>query len=150
VGEVVQIEIPARPEYLALARLLVASATSTAPLFGEERLDDLRLVVSEACTNAMEAQVAGGAGNGRAPILIRCEVEPEQVALEIRDHGPGFDPGELVPHPVVTDPARLDFERGLGIPLMRMLANDVEFRPSAEGTTVRLVMLALPPAGNAT
>jgi anti-sigma regulatory factor (Ser/Thr protein kinase) len=40
----------------------------------------------------------------------------------------------------VTDPDRLKFERGLGIPLIRALVDEVEFSPTDEGTAVRLVM----------
>jgi serine/threonine-protein kinase RsbW len=150
VAEVVELEIPARPEYLALARLLVAAAVASDPLFPEDRLDDLRLAVSEACTNAMEAQdratVARAGGNGRStdsePIQIRCQLGVEQVEVEVVDHGQGFDPDALSEHPPVTDPSRLDYERGLGIPLIRILTDEVEFRPSPNGTSVRMVLYA--------
>jgi serine/threonine-protein kinase RsbW len=149
-GEVVELEIPARPEYLALARLLVAAAVASDPLFPEDRLDDLRLAVSEACTNAMEAQAraaaeragTNGAGVGSEPIQIRCQLGVEQVEVEVTDHGQGFDPEALAEHPPVTDPTRLDYERGLGIPLIRILTDEVEFRPSPSGTTVRMVLYA--------
>ena len=149
-AEVVELEIPARPEYLALARLLVAAAVASDPLFPEDRLDDLRLAVSEACTNAMEAQaraaVARAGGNGRSaesePIQIRCQLGVEQVEVEVIDHGQGFDPDALSEHPPVTDPSRLDYERGLGIPLIRILTDEVEFRPSPNGTSVRMVLYA--------
>ena len=149
-GDIVELEIPARPEYLALARLLVAAAVASDPLFPEDRLDDLRLAVSEACTNAMEAQARAAldrAGtNGRSgtsePIQIRCQLEVEQVEVEVIDHGQGFDPDALSEHPPVTDPSRLDYERGLGIPLIRILTDEVEFRPSPNGTSVRMVLYA--------
>ena len=148
-GEVVELEIPARPEYLALARLLVAAAVAGDPLFPEDRLDDLRLAVSEACTNAMEAQarasVSRAERNGtmvELPIQIRCQLDVEQVEVEVTDHGEGFDPAALSDHPPVTDPARLDYERGLGIPLIRILTDEVEFTPSPTGTRVRMVLYA--------
>ena len=50
-------------------------------------------------------------------------------------------------HPPVSDPARLDFERGLGIPLIRLLTDQVEFVPSPAGTTVRMVVNAFPGGG---
>jgi serine/threonine-protein kinase RsbW len=148
-GEVVELEIPARPEYLALARLLVAAAVAGDPMFPEDRLDDLRLAVSEACTNAMEAQARAAldraGGNGELleePIQIRCQLDDAHVEVEVTDHGSGFDPAVLSDHPPVTDPSRLDYERGLGIPLIRILTDEVEFRPSPEGTTVRMVLYA--------
>jgi serine/threonine-protein kinase RsbW len=150
VAELVELEIPARAEYLALARLLVAAAVSGDPLFPEDRLDDLRLAVSEACTNAMEAQAraaehrtgTNGNGDGSDPILIRCQLGIERVEVEVIDHGQGFDPDTLSEHPPVTDPNRLDYERGLGIPLIRILTDEVEFRPSPSGTSVRMVLYA--------
>jgi anti-sigma regulatory factor (Ser/Thr protein kinase) len=54
----------------------------------------------------------------------------------VSDHGGGFDPERLETHPAVTDPARLEFEGGLGIPLIRLLADELEFRPTDGGTTV--------------
>jgi len=47
-------------------------------------------------------------------------------------------------HPPVTDPERLNFERGLGIPLIRTLVDDVEFDSSAGGTSVRLTVYGEP------
>jgi len=149
-GDVVQLEIPARPEYLALVRVLVSASAAAIPLFPDDRLDDLRLAVSEACTNAIEAQVRArrDGHEGDDHILIRCHLADDQVAIEVRDHGTGFDPDALVEHPPVTDPSRLDHERGLGIPLIRILSNEVEFRPLPDGTLVRMVLHALPPASS--
>ncbi|HEY4376721.1 MAG TPA: ATP-binding protein [Acidimicrobiales bacterium] len=145
-GEVVELELPARPDVLALARLVVAAVVATEPLFDDERIDDLRLAVSEACTNAIEAQQARGAAGSGQPITVRCTVDAGRVEVEVRDHGGGFDPATLVEHPAVTDPARLDYEGGLGIPLIRLLSDHVEFRHTADGTAVvmRFVPRPLP------
>lgn len=144
-ADLIELEIPARPDYLALARLIVAAAAAGEPRFTLERIADLRVAVSEACTNAMEAQ-GRGAGNGGAPdnILIRCKLESERVQVEVVDHGDGFDVDGLEGHPPVTDPARLDHERGLGIPLIRLLTDEAEFIPSSDGTAVRMVLHARP------
>ena len=129
--------------------MIVAASASALPLFPDDRIDDLRLAVSEVCTNAIEAQArarrANGAGEpvGEDHIVIRCHLVEERVELEVRDHGTGFDPGALVSHPPVTDPTRLDYERGLGIPLVRILTDEVEFDSTAAGTTVRMVLNAL-------
>ena len=37
-------------------------------------------------------------------------------------------------------PDRLGFEHGLGIPIMRELADETEIRPTGSGTSVRLVV----------
>jgi serine/threonine-protein kinase RsbW len=143
----VQLVIPARAEFVAVARLVVAAAAAVAPGLDEGRVADLRLAVSEACTNAMEAtwrsRTAGSAarkGADRDPIQIRCLSDAKRLVVEVTDCGDGFSLDDLVTHPPVADPSRLDFERGLGIPLIRILADEVEFDSGPRGTTVRMVL----------
>jgi serine/threonine-protein kinase RsbW len=134
---VVELTIPARTDYLALVRLVVSACASIDPPLPESRLDDLRLVVSEACANAVDAHV-GTYADG--PVVVRCELAPHEMVVTITDRGGGFDPAALGDLPPVHDPRRLRHERGLGLPLMRVLADTVEFTPSADGTSVRLAI----------
>jgi serine/threonine-protein kinase RsbW len=135
-GEVV-LEIPARPDYLLVARQVVAAAASVAPTFRDDRIDDLRIVVSEATTNAIEAH-ADMSSDER--ILIRCNLGSDRIEVEVFDQGAGFDPDEVEGAPDVDDPARLEWEHGLGLPLMREFADETEIRSSQGGTAVRLVV----------
>lgn len=132
-GDVVELELPARPEVVSVARLVIGALVATDPLFDEERGADLRLAVSEACTNAIQAQMAS---DDPEPILMRCTLHDGTIEVSVADHGGGFDVETLREHPAVTDPARLDHEGGLGIPLIKMLADEIEFRSTAIGTTV--------------
>ena len=132
-----ELEIPARLEFVALARLLVSSFAASSAVLPEDRIDDLKIAVPEACTNAIEAH---GAADTAERVLVRCRDDDEHLEVLIEDRGTGFDPSELPEHPPVTDPDRLNFERGLGIPLIRALVDDVEFSSSAQGTAVKLVM----------
>lgn len=133
----VELEIPARPEFVALARLVVSSFAATSFGLPDDRIDDLKIAVSEACTNAIEAH---GAADTDERVLVRCVDASDQLQILIEDRGSGFDPGTLPEHPPVTDPDRLKFERGLGIPLIRSLVDQVEFHSSGEGTSVRILM----------
>jgi serine/threonine-protein kinase RsbW len=143
-GRVVELDFPARPDYLALARQVVVASARTEGAFGEERLEDLRLAVSEACTNAIRAHRAIGSD---ASIHIRCRVTQRRIEVEVVDHGAGFDPERLAEVPSPGDPERLHFESGLGIPLMQLFTDLAEIRSSPSGTNVRLVMLAMPVVG---
>jgi serine/threonine-protein kinase RsbW len=136
-GEVVELEFPARAEFVGLARLVVSALASTDPKLADERIDDLKIAVSEACTNAIEAH---GAIDTSERVIVRCRAEPDFLEVQIEDRGEGFDPAMLPDHPPATDPNRLKFERGLGIPLIRALVDEVEFSSSAGGTAVRIVM----------
>ena len=74
------------------------------------------------------------------PIHIAIELAADVVAVTVTDHGGGFEPDAVDPIPAVDDPGRLRHERGLGIPLMRGLADEVRFTPTVDGTAVRLVL----------
>src|SRR5437016_1779354 len=58
VTKTVELEIPARPEFVALARLVVSAMASTDATLSDDQVDDLKIAVSEACTNAIEAHDA--------------------------------------------------------------------------------------------
>lgn len=135
-GEV-RLEIPARPEYLSLARQVVAAAAAVEPRFRTERIDALRLAVSEATTNAVESHADLSADER---IVIWCNLDEERIEVEVLDRGGGFDPGGVPVVPDATAPDRLTYEHGLGIPIMRDLTDEAEIRPSGAGTAVRLVV----------
>lgn len=138
-GPLVELELPARVEVVSMARLVVGAVVAGLPGFDDERSADVRLAVSEACTNAVQAHLARPGGQAPIdPIAVSVRPVGEALEVEVRDHGGGFDPAALVPHPEVTDPARLDHEGGLGIPLLRALADDVAFDPVPGGTRVTL------------
>ncbi|MDP1818822.1 MAG: ATP-binding protein [Acidimicrobiales bacterium] len=132
------LEIPPHREHLALVRLIVGGAAALSPV-GDRRLEDLKLAVSEACANAMDAQLRSGSD---APLRISVEVDDDAMVVTVTDHAGGFEPGALDPLPSVTDPQRLRHERGLGVPLMRSLADLVTFTKVADGTAVRLEIRA--------
>ncbi len=135
----VELEVPARAEFVSLARMVVATIASSHWRLPSERVDDLRLAVSEACTNAIEAHRAAAVDS---PVVVRVWEDGDRLGVSVEDRGHGFDPEALPAHPPVTDPERLNFERGLGIPLMRSLVDDVEFAPSPSGTAVRMTVWA--------
>ena len=141
-GEVV-LEIPARADYISLARQVVAAAAEVEPTFHDERIDDLRLAVSEAATNAIEAHTDLSSDER---VVIRCDLGEDRIEVEVLDRGAGFVMEDLEEVPDSTDPRRLRHEHGLGIPLMRVLVDEAEITSSAGGTTVRLVVFHGPDA----
>jgi serine/threonine-protein kinase RsbW len=137
----IELEIPARPEFVALARLVVSSLALTRRTLADERIDDLKLAVSEACTNAIEAHADIQLDER---VVVEWREAEDRLEVRVQDRGQGFDLQSLPEHPPVTDPERLNFERGLGIPLIRTLVDQVDFDPSEEGTAVRMVMFCGP------
>ena len=145
----IELAVPPHPEFLQLVRAVIGAAAGAGARAGtgsgtggESPLDpgrvaDLRLVVSEAVTNAIEAQGVVGAPDR---ILVRCRVDDDQVLVEVVDHGPGFDPDAVPDLPDVETPERLRHESGLGVALMHRLADGAEVDSGPDGTTVRLTI----------
>ncbi len=150
--DVVHLRVPAQPEYLALVRMVIAGTARIDPLLDDERVDDLRVIVSEACTNAIEALRLRAEDQGVDPavldstITIECHLSSSRVEVIIADEGGGFDPDDLDALPAVTDPSRLRIERGLGIPLIKALSDEAEITSGPDGTRVRVVLDAEAPA----
>lgn len=138
---IIELEIPARPEFVGLARLVVSALASSRRALADDRVDDLKLAVSEACTNAIEAHADIDLDER---VTVRWRETDDRLEVSVEDRGQGFDPRALPQHPPVTDPERLNFERGLGIPLIRTLVDEVDFDPSESGTAVRMVMYCGP------
>lgn len=136
-GAVVELEIPARPDFLSLARLVITGAANIEPSFSDDRIEGLRIAVSEAVTNAIEAHASVGA---RERVVLRCDLAEDRIEVEVIDRGAGFDPDQAVAAPAPEHPDRLLHEGGLGLPLMRQLVDETEFRASPSGTVVRLVV----------
>lgn len=141
-GRTIHLEIPPRSDYLALVRRVVAAAAGIADVLPDRRVDDLSLAVSEACANAIDAQRHAGSAK---PVEVAIELTGQSVVVTVRDHAGGFAPDEVDPLPAADDPGRLRHERGLGLPLMESLTESVTFTRTADGTAVRLEVVANPP-----
>ena len=129
------VAVPVRPEAIFTARRAVGRAAARAGL-DRDRIDDLLVAVSEACTNALEANQRAGCDD---PIVVTCVVVDDAFEVAVEDCGAGFDPLALAPRPPLTDPAHLDVERGWGIQLMRELVDELVYdHLDTGGMTVRL------------
>ncbi|GJM37316.1 MAG: hypothetical protein DHS20C19_06830 [Acidimicrobiales bacterium] len=135
-GEIV-LEIPARTEYVSFVRVVVAAAAEIEPHMDVDRIDDLRVAVSEATTNAIEAHGLRGVDDR---IRIQCNLADDEVAVVVHDQGMGFEPEEVPTLPEPDTPERLLHEDGLGVHLMEMLADEAEISSTDSGTDVRLVV----------
>ena len=130
-------EIPARPEYLSLVRSLVVEAAEVGASLNRERIEDFKVAVSEATTNAMEAHARACRDDS---IRIRCTLTDDLLEFHITDRGYGFYPDQVQVLPEPDDPSRLNYERGLGIYLMRVLSDKVEIHSGPDGTEVSLAI----------
>ena len=130
-GRSVSLRIPAKPEYITLVRLALSGLSRLRPL-DEETLGDLKLAVTEACSNS----VRHGYGNGReGTVKILYELQPDRLVVEVVDDGPGFDPTRAGARNEELS------EGGLGIAIIRAIADEFEAgeRPEGGGSRLRFV-----------
>jgi serine/threonine-protein kinase RsbW len=130
-GRSVRLTIPARPEYITLGRLALTALAGVSPV-SDEVLYDLKLALTEACTNSVRhAYEDGRAGN----VEIVYQLEVDRLAIEVGDEGAGFEPRENGDR----DGEQLE-EGGLGIEIIRALADEVEIgRRDDGGSRLRFV-----------
>jgi serine/threonine-protein kinase RsbW len=129
----VRLTIPAKPEYITLGRLALTAIAGVQPL-SDETLHDLKLALTEACTNSVR-HASGDDGEGEVEILYK--LEPDRLVVEVGDAGAGFDPEGTMN----GEDGELD-EGGLGIEIIRALADEVEIGPRDDGgSRLRFVKL---------
>lgn len=127
-GTAFELEMPAKAKYVGLARLL-AGSIARRMRFTEESIDDLKIAISEMCTNAIVHTADGKEVN--PPILVRYLAGKGFLTVEVRDQGPGFDPR------CVLDRERSDLlSKGFGIPLIKSLVDTFECESHPQGGTV--------------
>jgi len=132
---IVELEIPARPEFVGVARMAVGALAGIRPGLAYERIDDLRIVVSEACTSAIEmlAHQPSLAGNGPPNLRLRCIDGPKTLEIRIEAPGSAFDSA----FPASDPEPDVDSFR---ISLIRALVDDAELRSTPGGTELCLVL----------
>lgn len=126
----VELRLPPNDAFVGLARLVVTAAARQSGM-ASERVEDLRIAVSEATTNAIRAHQRN---RQAAPVVLRFgPVAQDGFTVTIADVGPGFDPSER-PRQGARD---WSDESGLGLTLIKELASDVEFERTG-GMNVRM------------
>ncbi|HEV8179599.1 MAG TPA: ATP-binding protein [Gaiellaceae bacterium] len=127
----VRLRVPARAEYVALARLALSGLADIVAL-PEELLADLKLALTEAVSNSVRHAYADGGGF----VSIAYVLSPDALAVEVEDDGKGFDPER----PPALEGEELT-EGGLGIAIIRTIVDEFELhsQPGVRGSRLRFV-----------
>ena len=134
-GRVVRLTIPAKAEYISLSRLALAGL-SRVRSFPDETLADLKLALTEACSNSVRHAYENGEGH----VGISFELLDDRLIVEVADDGTGFEldaaDGDGGGREELT-------EGGLGIAIIRSVADEVEIGggPDGKGSRLRFVKL---------
>ena len=117
----IHLTLPARPENVAVVRHVV-DALAEALRLPDAVTEDMRLAVTEACTNVVRHAYTG---DGTIDVVVRPNGDALEVVVTDTGRGIGPSPDTLGP--------------GLGLPLIAALADTLEIEHSLE-TGSRLVM----------
>jgi serine/threonine-protein kinase RsbW len=128
-GLVVRLRIPARAEYITLCRLALTGIARVRSV-SEEVVADLKLALTEAASNSVR-HAYGEEDVG--VVEISYELLSDRLVIEVTDDGEGFDPVHSREEPDGLS------EGGLGIAIIRAIADDVEIgtQPSGKGSRLR-------------
>jgi serine/threonine-protein kinase RsbW len=123
----IRLTIPAKPEYITLGRLaLTGIARLRSEPLPAEVLGDLKLALTEACTNSVRHAYADGDGL----VEIVYELHADKLVVEVSDHGEGFEP-PAEPSAALSEEELS--EGGLGIAIIEALADEFEIGEAENG-----------------
>jgi serine/threonine-protein kinase RsbW len=133
-AEVVSLTIPAEPRWLALCRLVLSGLCQLGRV-DDEVLADLKLAVTEACSNSVRHAYAE---DGEAGLVsLRYELRPTAVSVEIADTGHGFRFDRPIPA-LGPQPDEELREDEMGLAIIHALVDDVVIGagPAGRGTKI--------------
>jgi len=132
--ERVLVNIPSNPVF---ERVVRASADEVGQAIGlaPERIEDLKLAVSEAVNNAIEH---GNQRQAAKLVEVVFVLDQEKLEVLIRDEGAGTERVDFSRRVVEEHNLESGMHRGFGMYLINALVDDCEVRSSQQGTVMRL------------
>jgi serine/threonine-protein kinase RsbW len=128
------------PTHLGYEKVAMSTAASLAKLrgFPEDRIEDLKTAVAEACINAIEH---GNRLNEKLSVGVVLRAEPDSIEVKVIDDGSG----------IKKQPAKPDIDRkmhgeedarGMGMFLIQALVDEAEWVTGLDGKSsyVRLLI----------
>ena len=131
--KVVKLTIPCLSEYVGVARLAISGIAARME-FPVEDVEDIKIAISEACTNCVQYAYEDPASN---VIDISCTIYSTKLVVEVKDTGKGFD--YSIVEKKENKPSS-EFNLGLGLTFIKNLMDDMSVDSHiGQGTTVTIV-----------
>ena len=128
------------PSVMGYEKVAMECAASTAKTMGftEDRIEDLKTAVGEACLNAIEH---GNKMETGTKVGITLTIEESRLQVSVKDQGKGID--QVLTPSIEKKVTGKDKPRGWGIFLIKSLVNEVSFEPSPEGGNITKMVIYL-------
>lgn len=124
-SDVVELTIPAKSEYVGIVRL-TTSGVANRMGYSYDDIEDIKVAVSEACTNAVNHAYLDS--NEEGQVTIKLLTYHDRLEIMVIDHGQSFDIekiiGELKPLNASMTLEQMN-EGGLGLYLIETLMDQV-------------------------
>jgi serine/threonine-protein kinase RsbW len=133
-GQVVSLTMPAEPRWLALSRLVLSGLCRLGPV-DDETLADLKLAVTEACSNSVRHAYSEGDEAGL--VSLRYVLSPAAVSVEVADAGQGFRFDRPVPE-LGPQPDEELREDEMGLAIIHALVDEVAIGAGPEGQGTKI------------
>jgi len=129
-ADLLKFSLPGKPEYVGTVRMAVAHIAANVG-FDIEAIDDIKVAVSEACTNI----ICHSHSHSDFSYEVLIEREERSLAITVTDRGVGFETDEYVePVPGETRGS------GMGIFIVRALMDEVDIQSEVGvGTNIRMI-----------
>ncbi|MDB8790816.1 ATP-binding protein [Romboutsia sp. 1001216sp1] len=119
-------EISSNPEYVGIIRLTTSGIANKIG-FSIDDIEDIKVAVSEACTNAIKH-------SNDNKFFITFDILENGLAIEIEDKGKGYDV-ESLHQPDLNNPK----ESGLGLFIIQSLMDEVNIESKEnKGTIIKM------------
>ncbi|MDA1352952.1 MAG: ATP-binding protein [bacterium] len=136
--ETINLEIPCASDFVGVVRLAV-SGIATRMNFSIEEIEDIKIAVSEACTNSVQYAYED---KSQGRVYITCNLYKEKLEIIVEDHGKGFDMSEVEAIKANKEGEPMGDERsslGLGMTFIKSLMDVADFNSTkGKGTSVRM------------
>ena len=124
--ETIKMEISANPDFVSIIRLTTSGIANKIG-FSIDDIEDMKVAVSEACTNAIKY-------SDDKSVSITYTILENGLDIEIKDNGKGYDV-ESIATPDLTQPK----ENGLGLFIIQTLMDDVKIESKDnQGTIIKM------------
>ena len=124
--ETIKMEISSNPDYIGVIRLTTSGIANKVG-FSIDDIEDIKVAVSEACTNALKH-------SGDKTFHIIFTILENGIEIEIRDNGKGYNV-DSIEKPDLLNPK----ENGLGLFIIKTLMDEVIIESKNNtGTIVRM------------
>ena len=131
----VTLSLPAYSEFVSVARLTL-SGIATRMHFSIEDIEDIKIAISEACTNIIQHAYTNQAEPGL--ISISCTINEVQLDITVKDTGKGFDVAEPISAKVDGKDTQ-QYGLGLGLTFIKSMMDDYSIESVlGQGTVLRM------------